>query len=67
MTDLFSVQGATPSPMQAPRPTGWRAPDLPLEHVCRTCSGAAVCGIGEAWFCTACVPDDWFPTKRTGR
>lgn len=64
MTDLFSIQAGTPSPMQAEKPSGWRAPDLPREHVCRGCAGAAVFGLGDAWFCGHCRPKDFMPHER---
>lgn len=57
--DLGVSRAPRPAPGQtAPtrrRPDGWRAPTAG-EHVCAGCVGAAVFGLGETWFCRACVP-----------
>jgi len=56
--DLFSTPAA--------KPPGWRAP-TPGEHVCASCEGRACYGLGNTWFCRACVPSGYLPHRRSPR
>lgn len=55
----------SPDLFVAQRPS-WRAPTRG-EHVCVGCKGAANLGLGQAWYCRACAPADFFPHNRRGR
>ena len=64
MTNLFSRDNGSPAPSIALRPTNWRKPTDPREHVCASCQGVASCGMNGAWYCTGCVPTNFWPAGR---
>lgn len=57
MSNLFGDLPAAPKPKTDPR-----------VHICRACQKpGASCGIGEAFYCPACVPSNFWPHKRGGQ
>lgn len=71
MSDLFARFAAPPPDALAAQPSSpaerrspWRQPDRRREHVCGPCGSAAVYGLGNAWFCTTCVPAGFLPHTR---
>lgn len=71
--EVAPVRAAPASPAvrataRTERPAGWRpVTDAKREQACRTCAGAASCGLGEAWYCVACAPADFWPAGSPAR
>jgi len=63
--DLFAPRAAEPP---APRPAAPRAgvslPATPGDDICCRCAGRGCYGLGDQWFCAACVPGDFLPRGR---